>query len=36
MADLLDGKIPKLPPQEIGGGHKQAPKEKTEKQQKLI
>ena len=28
VADMLDGKLPKLPPQEYGGGYKQAPKEK--------
>ncbi len=36
VADLLDGKLPKLPPQEIGGGYKQAPKEDTARQGKLI
>jgi DNA methylase/Restriction endonuclease len=36
VRDLLDGKLPKLPPQEIGGGYKQAPKEATEKQGKLL
>ena len=35
VGDLLDGKLPKLPPQEIGGGYKQAPKE-TGEQGKLI
>jgi site-specific DNA-methyltransferase (adenine-specific) len=36
VAELLDGKLPKLPPQEIGGGYKQAPKEQAEKQEKLL
>ena len=27
VADLLDGKLPKLPPQERGGGYKQAERE---------
>ena len=36
VSDLLNGKSPKLPPQEIGGGYKQAPKEQVEKQEKLI
>jgi site-specific DNA-methyltransferase (adenine-specific) len=36
VGDLLGGKLPKMPPQEIGGGYKQAPKEKTEQQHKLI
>ena len=36
VGDLLEGKLPKLPPQEVGGGYKQAPKEQTEKQEKLI
>ena len=35
VGDLLEGRTPKLPPQEIGGGYKQAPKE-TAKQEKLI
>jgi site-specific DNA-methyltransferase (adenine-specific) len=35
IVDLLDGKLPKLPPQEVGGGYKQAPRE-IEKQDKLI
>ena len=35
VGDLLEGKLPKLPPQEVGGGYKQAPKEQT-KQEKLI
>ncbi len=34
--DMLDGKLPKLPPQEYGGGYKQAPKEQIGKQDKLI
>jgi hypothetical protein len=36
IGDLLEGKLPKLPPQEIGGGYKQAPKEDTAKQGKLL
>lgn len=36
VGDLLEGKLPKLPPQEIGGGYKLAPKEATGKQDKLI
>ncbi len=36
VGDLLEGKLPKLPPQEIGGGYKQAPKEASGKQEKLI
>jgi hypothetical protein len=32
---LLDGKMPKLPPQEKGGGYKQAAPEKTT-QEKLL
>jgi adenine specific DNA methylase Mod len=36
VGQLLEGKLPKLPPQEIGGGYKQAPKEHTGKQEKLI
>jgi DNA modification methylase len=35
IGDLLEGKIPKLPPQEIGGGFKQAPQEKPT-QSKLL
>jgi len=35
IADLLEGELPKLPPQEIGGGCKQAPKEQIGKQEKL-
>jgi site-specific DNA-methyltransferase (adenine-specific) len=35
LADLLDGKLPKLPPQERGGGYKQAAPEKTP-QEKLL
>jgi hypothetical protein len=29
VADLLDGKLPKLPPQERGGGYKQAEREEA-------
>jgi site-specific DNA-methyltransferase (adenine-specific) len=29
VAKLLDGKLPKLPPQERGGGYKRAPREET-------
>lgn len=36
VGDLLKGKLPRLPPQEIGGGYKLAPKEATGKQEKLI
>jgi hypothetical protein len=36
IRDLLDDKYPKLPPQEVGGGYKQAPKEIVDKQGKLI
>jgi site-specific DNA-methyltransferase (adenine-specific) len=36
IRDLLDHKYPKLPPQEVGGGYKQAPKEIVDKQAKLI
>ena len=36
VADMLEGKIPRLPPQEIGGGYKLAPKEQTGRQEKLI
>jgi hypothetical protein len=35
LGDLLDGKLPRLPPQEIGGGYRQAAREK-QKQDKLI
>jgi site-specific DNA-methyltransferase (adenine-specific) len=35
IGNLLEGKIPKLPPQEIGGGFKQAPQEKPT-QSKLL
>lgn len=35
VADMLDGKLPKLPPQEYGGGYKQAPQEKPA-QDKLL
>ncbi len=36
VGDMLAGKLPRLPPQEIGGGYKIAPKEFAEKQEKLI
>ncbi len=36
VGDLLAGKLPKLPPQETGGGYKQAPREQSGKQDKLI
>jgi DNA methylase/Restriction endonuclease len=36
VGDLLGGRLPRLPPQEIGGGYKQAPKEQAGKQEKLI
>ena len=36
VGDLLAGKLPKLPPQETGGGYKQAPREQTGKQENLI
>jgi site-specific DNA-methyltransferase (adenine-specific) len=36
MDDLLAGKLPRLPPQEVGGGYEKAPKETLEKQDKLI
>jgi SAM-dependent methyltransferase len=36
VGDLLEGKLPKLPPQEVGGGYKLAPKETAGKQEKLI
>jgi site-specific DNA-methyltransferase (adenine-specific) len=35
VADMLNGKLPKLPPQEYGGGFKQAPQEKPA-QNKLL
>ncbi len=36
VGNLLPGKLPNLPPQEIGGGYKLAPKEQAGKQEKLI
>jgi site-specific DNA-methyltransferase (adenine-specific) len=36
IGDLLDGKLPKLPPQEIGGGYRQAEREEAAKQHKLL
>ena len=36
VSDMLAGKLPKLPPQERGGGYKQAEREKTSKQHKLL
>jgi site-specific DNA-methyltransferase (adenine-specific) len=30
VSDLMEGKLPKLPPQEIGGGYKRAPREEAE------
>jgi hypothetical protein len=35
VAKLLDGKLPRLPPQEPGGGYKQAEREKAQ-QERLI
>ena len=35
VADILDGKLPKLPPQENGGGYRQAAKEKPEQHRLL-
>jgi hypothetical protein len=35
VGEMLDGKLPKLPPQEYGGGYKQAPQE-TPAQNKLL
>ncbi len=35
VADLLDGKLPKLPPQERGGGYKQAAREEKEQDRLL-
>jgi hypothetical protein len=29
VSDLIEGKVPKLPPQEIGGGYKRAPREEA-------
>jgi hypothetical protein len=36
VSDVLAGKLPKLPPQEKGGGYKQAGLEEMAKQYKLI
>ena len=36
VADLLDGKLPKLPPQERGGGYKQASQEQPEQQNNVV
>jgi site-specific DNA-methyltransferase (adenine-specific) len=35
ISDLMEGKLPKLPPQEIGGGYKRAAREEAE-QRSLI
>jgi hypothetical protein len=30
VSDLMDDKLPRLPPQEVGGGYKRAPREEAE------
>ena len=36
VSDLMDGKLPKLPPQEIGSGFKRAPREETQREQEQL